>query len=253
MEEGLLVIFKLFLQLFLFIIFLWFFGAESMAKFLDKKMIVVKSKEETGGIPSPAVTICGRHPAKDGRKNKTSFDSVLDACNSTDNVFKCADSQKGDFKDMVLDATKGSPVQESLMNETLWHRPFSVLSCHTFNAEIKIEPNRQIGRITFHLNRTVNYIFYIHSPELFVQNYMPLALPINRVKVFPSDCNSYLTLTLTKHHKVNTPSDPCEENPEYSFTDCVQESFARHVGCVLRQDKGNVLCTTSEHYRSVIN
>ena len=54
MEVGILVVFKMLLQLVLFVIFLWFFRAESMAKFPDKKVIVVKSKEETEGIPFPA-------------------------------------------------------------------------------------------------------------------------------------------------------------------------------------------------------
>ena len=251
MKEGILVIFKLLLQLFLFIIFLWFFGAESMTKFLDKKVIVVKSKEETGGIPSPAVTICGRHPTTFGWKNFNSSDSVLDACNSSDNVFNCVESHEWGFNDTVKGAIKGGQVKKDLMDKTLWHRLFSKHGqCFTLNADIKIDPGLDLGEIAFYLNRYLNYVFYIHSADFFFENYNRLSLPINRMMLFPSShCNSYVTLTLTLHHKLNTPSDPCEDNPEYSFTDCVQESVARQVGCVLRQEKGNVLCTTIAQYR----
>ena len=253
MKVGLLVVSKLLLQLFLFVIFLWYFGAESRAKFLEKKVIVVQSTEETDGIPSPAVTVCGTGL---GWKNlKNNLDSVLDACNSSDNVFDCVNSQKKDFKDIVLDASKGTKGGQNLArlinNKTLWHRQPSPYICHTLDVDMKIETDVAIGRITFNLNRTLNYVFHIHSPELYFQSTNSLALPaVNNVKVFlPSDCNSYITLALNQHHKLNTPSRPCEEAPEYSFTDCVIESMARQVGCVSGQDGGNWKCTNIEQYR----
>ena len=48
---------KFLLQILLFALFLHFFGIPAVARYQEKKVLVVKSVRDTGGLEAPAVTI----------------------------------------------------------------------------------------------------------------------------------------------------------------------------------------------------
>ena len=50
-------ILKIVIQLLLLGLFLYIFGVPAVTKFLDKKVLVVKSRQNSKGTPAPAVTI----------------------------------------------------------------------------------------------------------------------------------------------------------------------------------------------------
>ena len=56
---GTLSIVRLFLQLLLLSIFLYFFGLPAIGKYLKQDVMVVEMNIDTGGIPLPAITISG--------------------------------------------------------------------------------------------------------------------------------------------------------------------------------------------------
>ena len=58
-QVGTLSIVRLFLQLLLLSIFLYFFGLPAIGKYLKQDVMVVEMKIDTGGIPLPAITISG--------------------------------------------------------------------------------------------------------------------------------------------------------------------------------------------------
>ena len=56
-KHAFFVILRLIVQIWLFGMFLHFFGKPALERYLDKKVIVVTSRRETGGTPAPALTI----------------------------------------------------------------------------------------------------------------------------------------------------------------------------------------------------
>ena len=56
----------------------------------------------------------------------------------------------------------------------------------------------------------------------------------------------YHEITLVKHKRLNLDRQPCEEEKNYRFLDCVKESFTQQVGCRLPWDK-----TSKQEYRDV--
>ena len=53
---------KIFLHIGLFLIFLFDYGLPSINKYLDEKTIRIKSREETGGIEAPSITLSAMNP-----------------------------------------------------------------------------------------------------------------------------------------------------------------------------------------------
>ena len=103
--------------------------------------------------------------------------------------------------------------------------------------------------LLFYLNKTLDYIFYIHYPDYFIENFIPRILPINYFKVFPfTDCNKYASFHLIKHVELSTPNKPCENDARYSFKTCVEDSIGRKVGCS-RDGVKHPLCSTVQQYR----
>ena len=226
---------KFILQLTLLAVFLIFFGSESLSKYSEKKVLVVESKNETARIPSPAVTICGRNSTGGRLKTLRRLDSALWACNESDNVFNCMEKNAVGFNDMILDARKGH-AKENLMKEIFWTSTFpDEGACFSLNIQRMITANFSVDRIVFNLNKNLSYVMYIHSADYFVQNLFSLVLPINRMKILSDNCNSYISLSMVQHHKLDTHNEPCKDDQDYSFTSCIEDSVARQVGCRLRQ------------------
>ena len=46
-----------------------------------------------------------------------------------------------------------------------------------------------------------------------------------------ADLYEYNEITVTQHHLLNRPEQPCEEEEDYDFLQCVKTSQARRVGC----------------------
>ena len=240
---------KIVLQLALLGIFSYFFGAPSLVKYLDQKVIVSPSQHKSTSIPAPAVTFCGKDPDTKAWRDVHSLESALNSCNASDDVFKCVEKRAWAREDVVLGAQKGYVLKKDLTNNTLWRSYFyKDYACFTFESNIMIGTNDDMDELEFFLNTSLVYKVYVHSPTFFLQNPFPL-FPINGLKIIPSqDCNSYLQLTLTEQQELNTVEDPCEAEEGYSFTGCVEQSIARQVGCGLGKGK-EPPCSTREQYR----
>ena len=239
---------KIFLQIMLLVMFLKLFGIPSIEKYLENKVLVLVSRNETEGIPAPAVTICGYSQTQGSWKTHSSLQQVLAACNHTADLFACVQSKAWDLDSLVFEAFRGFDLKKNLMNSNFWSEEFykEEKSCYTFKIDLKIRTHYKTDQIFFHLNTSLQYMFFIHSPSYFIQNYNPLGLPMNEVKVLTErDCNKYLTVSLTKYQELNTVDDPCENAPTYSFTSCVEDSLAKQVGCGLSR------CKTARQYRQV--
>ena len=60
-----------------------------------------------------------------------------------------------------------------------------------------------------------NFAVFVHDPNYFVFNINPLGIP-NLAKI--NFAPAVFALQMTKHHKINLPSQPCEEDTGYNFT-----------------------------------
>ena len=208
-----------------------------------------ESRTETGSILAPAVTVCGGHQKTKAWRDLEGLDKALEDCNASHAFFNCVESKAWSLDDVVLGAQKGSETKESLMNTEFWTANFyKNFACFTFASKLAIGTNDLEDELTFFLNKSLIYKFYVHSSSYFIQNLFP-AFPFNRFKALPmKDCSSYTRLTLTEQVELDTPGDPCEELPGYSFTACVEESVARRVGCA-RGQAGQGSCSTRQQYR----
>ena len=79
-------------------------------------------------------------------------------------------------------------------------------------------------------------MIFIHDPDYFLFSDNPLALPNNMQMLAPRPGRLYYSIVLREHSKLNTPSSPCMEEHDYSFTTCVKEALSRTVGCRLPWD-----------------
>ena len=202
---------KIVLQAILSVVFLYFFGWPAVAKFLAGKVLVTKSRTETGPILAPAVTVCGGQQKTKAWREAGGLDKALDGCNASHAVFNCVESKAWSLDEVVLGAQKGSKTKESLMNTDFWTASFyKNFACFTFASKLAIGTNDLEDELTFFLNKSLICKFYVHSSSYFIQNLFP-AFPFNRFKALPmKDCSSYARLTLTKQVELDTDGDPCQ-------------------------------------------
>ena len=237
---------KLALQVILVVAFFYYFGVPSLLRFLEAKVLVVASEEETAGVAAPSITLCGRSPALGPWREAGGLEGALKRCRGTSNLFTCMEGMALRREEVVVGVSEGGNLTSSKVAVGVWtsHLLRGYWSCHTFTMNRTVTPSDEVF---FHINRSLLYAHYIHSPEYFIQNYNPLALPSNYGKLFPSlDCNSYFSLSLTSVHQLSTlGTHRCQEGT-YSFVGCLEEAAASRVGCSLR---GNNTCTSEQQYR----
>ena len=84
--------------------------------------------------------------------------------------------------------------------------------------------------MTIVLVRNFTYTVFVHDEKFFSWNANPLGPPVNYWAFDgSSQRNQYQELTLTKHKKLNRNQRPCNEDPSYSFRNCIRESLSKQV------------------------
>ena len=136
-----------------------------------------------------------------------------------------------------------STIKQEVMEEALWSSYMaSVLygMCHTFLFPRKVEANQltttTIQSSVFFLDPSLNYRIIIHDPKFYHI--------LTKFGIFPRIWLEYKTgqnmeagnyefseITVIEHHLLNRPEQPCEEEEDYDFLQCVKTSQARMVGC----------------------
>ena len=104
--------------------------------------------------------------------------------------------------------------------------------CHTFRYH-KIDDNDESTN-TFLLDPNLNYRILIHDPKYYHLLWKGL---IPRIWVDYNSGNleagtfDYLEISVTEHQRINRPEQPCEEEEDYDFLECVKTGQAKMVGC----------------------
>ena len=84
------------------------------------------------------------------------------------------------------------------------------------------------------LDPNLNYRIFIHDPKyyhLLIQNLFPRILLQYKAGNMEAGTFDFYEIALTEHHLLNRPEQPCEEEEDYDFLNCVKTSQARMVGC----------------------
>ena len=135
-----------------------------------------------------------------------------------------------------------SSVKQNTMNSSMWSSKMANIyfgMCHTFIYPDKVTADTSQGHyFTFYLDPHISYRIIIHDPRFY---------HVVEREVFPRIWLEYKPerdmkaghmvgyfITVTEHHLLNRPEDPCheeEEEEDYDFLQCLKTSLARPVGC----------------------
>ena len=109
------IILKIITQCLLFCFFLYIFGVPAVQKFLDKKVLVVKSRRDTKGTPAPAVTIVVRNDETNsgweakGQLGSVGFVQTLCSNANTTNAFaNCIQKNTYNKSELIRNVRIGS-------------------------------------------------------------------------------------------------------------------------------------------------
>ena len=253
---------KITVQITLLCVFWVFFGRPSLERFSASRILVTTSTSagEPEGILAPAVTVCARNMSKGlgwrrRRENVTTLykDILQHQCGRDGNITACVEANTFYLTEVVGSVSKGNT---SLLEPELWTEDFTWTMdgrCYTLNYPNYVKDSYYNDQIEIRLKDSSMFqIIFIHDPKLFVNNYNPKSLPMVRRKVVNGDSYTMM-ITLVEHQLLNRPSDPCVEDPAYSFLACVKQSFSGQAGCRLPwdswSDQDSQVCTSLEQYK----
>ena len=106
--------------------------------------------------------------------------------------------------------------------------------CHTFTFPNRTDKDR--NNSFFSLDLDLSYRIMIHDPKFYLSVINSGLFPRIWVQYKAGEntkAGSYevYEITVTEHHLLNRPEQPCVEEEDYDFLECVKTSQARSVGC----------------------
>ena len=134
-----------------------------------------------------------------------------------------------------------STIKNNIMNVSLWSSYMATVfwgMCHTFRNPQKMTANVGSGlnQALFNLDPKLNYRILIHDPKFYhilIKNTVFPRILLNYKAGRNMEAGTFdaYQITLTEHQLLNRPEQPCEEEEDYDFLECVKTSQARMVGC----------------------
>ena len=235
------------LQIILAIVFFMFFGLPQLQRFLDKNVMTISTKRNTGGIEAPAVTIVISKlddSLGSGWKNMsklaTSNDIIQHQCDN-ENITNCILKNTYSLEGVVQDARIGFTKRQFMLEPSFWIEDFTTTvkgRSYTLNITRQIGLDDSIDQLFFIMKYGFKYEIYIHDKTYFVLNTSPFGPPtIYRRFLADSTLNYYYRLAMIEHRKLNLQTSPCEEDTHYNFNACIKRSLSRMFGCRLPWDK----------------
>ena len=243
MKPNLVFVSKTILQLLLFSLFLGFFGIPSYDQYQRKETIIVKSELETTGIEAPAVTLQATQDNFGWKSIENGsfwhdFD-LYEHCEKINMTIEtCVQSDTITLSDFLANVTieKNFVTDSVLLNLSTsmayWTQDMSTAAWgkhFTFKPPKSITLN-QDHCMTISLFKNFTFFVLVHDEDFFFNSANPLGPPVNYWTFNGKfQRNAYQELTLTKHTKLNLDQRPCEEDPDYSFTNCIRENSSKKV------------------------
>ena len=264
-SHALQTILKLIIQMWLFGLFLYFFGQPALKRYQEKEVVVVTSRQNINGIQAPAVTIAvSRKGIKTGWKKDGWAGFVQTLCNDandTKTIVSCIEQQTYNLSDIATRVTLGANGFFREVKNPNWTEDFThnyAGRTYTLDLPIKFKSNSFSDNLLKIGMKTLcgHYEIYIHDPTYFyvTRNPEPGHPSIRKVVngEFGGNPSIYL-FALTEIVELNVPHDPCNEDPDYNFRKCLKESFATKIGCRTKWDdvqlKDLSLCASIEQFK----
>ena len=178
---------RLFLQLSLFFIFLYFFGLPAVDMYEKRDIMLVENTKFTRGIPVPAVTIVVFEQAH------FDFGSCYDL--KTEDGNECINANSRNWSQILKGVVVGFEEKTFLdLTTDVVKEDFIGLFGNfvTLKMNLTIGPDDKKDQIYILLNSTYKYQIIIHDPEFFIYNENPAAIPMTTTYFDPrSDNTSY--------------------------------------------------------------
>ena len=254
----------------LFVLFMAFFGIPSIEKYRKKETIVLSSEKMTNGIEAPAITFVplDRNTGYGFKKKSNQTSSMMNRYTMTFLLDHCQEINQPDLENCIsndsfalTDFLKTASFKLAVssfgkLNKSQWSEDILQASngkMFTWN------PQRIITRhwedfIFLSVYRNLNYYIFIHDIDFYIISSSPRGATKAYWEVNGETMqNHYKEIALVKHKRLNLERQPCEEDEDYRFLDCVKESLAEQVGCRLpwekatRQDRE--VCTKREQFK----
>ena len=132
-----------------------------------------------------------------------------------------------------------STLKQTMMNSSLWMSDMAMVYyglCHTFRNPVKLKAMAQATAGSFYLNPNLTQRVIIHDPLFYHILSNALVFPRVWLEYKPGQNMKpghyeWFEISVTEHHLLNRPEQPCEEAEDYDFLKCVKTSQARRVGC----------------------
>ena len=212
-------------------IFVYFFGIPAVEQFIRKEVLTVTTEAYPEKILPPAVTVV----ASNG--SDYNWEALEKICGESKDIKLCIQENTRSLTETVH-AELGFTLNESLMTPELWREDFTTLfygRSYTLLYPLPLGNNWLTDDIILHVNTSdgLTRKIFIHDPKYFVISENSVALPTKMQKCAPRSGSVYYSLALREHRKLDTPHNPCVDDPDYSFTTCVKESLSRKTGCRL--------------------
>ena len=250
------------LQSVLLATFFIFFGLPAIERYQAKRVVVVVSKKDTGGIPAPTISIAAWNPqTKNGWTGNVSMTYNLIGVNcqqTKTSVVNCIEEKTFRQTDVFKDIVMGYSLKKSILTkENLFTEDFTTDwdgMFHAIDVQKIIGPDDSTDQFYILMDESHIYNIFIHDPNYFIVNENPAGLPSIMLKLNPNNRgNYYYKISLTEVEELDLPEDPCNVDPDYNFQACVKRSLSIQVGCRTKWDKWSQtdmeLCNQMDQFR----
>ena len=257
------------IQLLLLGFFIFFFGEPAVRQYIDKKVLVVRTRQNSKGTPAPAVTMVVRNLSsnigwkEEGQLGSAGFvQKLCKDANTTDTFTSCIHKNTYNFSEIIKSVKIGSNDFNSSrkVKGANWKEDFTHIyagRAYTIDHPVNLKVNSPSDNALYIAlaNFGLTYEIYIHDQDFFYITRNPESgHPNIRLWIDLARKGSIMySIAVTEVEESNVPDDPCNEDPKYNFRRCLKESFLRKVGCKTKWDEGTLdeglpLCATQEHF-----
>lgn len=128
-----------------------------------------------------------------------------------------------------------STILQDGLNSSLWTSDMATIyggMCHTFTNENKQNTDESVNLIELDPNLNYRILIYDRKDHLPLRSlFPPIFLQYQSGKNIKAGYFDQYFISVTERHLLNRPEQPCEEEEDYDFLQCVKTSQAREVGC----------------------
>ena len=229
-------------------------------------MIVVKSRRESEGIPIPAVTIAVKGERRGGntgngwKKQGSFFQVTKSLCKyakSMEDIIDCIESNTYTLSEISFGVNIGVPDGQK-MEDAKWIENYDSFSGRIYTLELPkllIATPNPLTHLTQNtliigLNKSLMYDLYIHDPKNFFWTANPKpGFSYVQKEVDPIELPYFYYLVLTEVKELNVPDDPCNEDQDFNFNQCIKEYISKTVGCRTKWENNSYpICTSVDDF-----